>query len=162
MIADDLQYVESVEIVNKCLSDVNRWNIAVSLHQERPYSLYGHCTCSKDEPGCYVDRRTSGLYKSQGQCGGTDCSKKDDKEWMEAAHSDCTKMLGCSSRCEIPPACSEDCCHDFWRCVPESQDSTCFVRSESTADAAGLQAACMKLKIDLAEPGVMKNTAYGY
>ena len=163
VIVDELQYVEFVEIRNTCndsSTEINRWDIAVSLHTERPYSLYGHCKCSKDEPDCYVERRTNGLYKSQGRCSGTNCSKQFDSDWMEAAHSDCAAMLGCSSRCQIPPECSGASGHDFWRCMPESEDKAkvkcTTARSESAADAESLQAACMKLKADRAEPGVMK------
>ena len=152
---DDLRYVESVEIRDTCTdtsSKINRWDITVAFNTDRPYRLEGHCGCGKDNPDCYVERRRDGLYAPQGSCSGTDCSKQDDKEWMEKADFDCSTALGCSARCQIPPECSSGgCCHDFWRCVPESAEKAsveCAVRSESTADAQGLQAACMELKTD--------------
>ena len=120
-----------------------------ALNTQVPYTLGGHCGCSKDEPNCYVERRNNGLYKTQGRCGGTNCSRQFDAEWMKAAHADCSAILGCSARCQIPPICSGSCCHDFWRCVPEYAEKAsvaCTVRSYSAADAKCIQAACMKLK----------------
>ena len=163
VIADDLRYVESVKIRDSCSSTINRWDITVSFNTDRLYRLEGHCKCSDDNPDCYAERRNKDLFTQQGRCSGTDCSKQHEKEWMEAAHSDCATMLGCSARCQIPPKCSGGCCHDYWRCVPESAEKAsvaCAVRSESTADAQGVQTACMKLKADRAEPGAVKQAGY--
>ena len=157
VIVDDLRYVESIEIQDRCNTKLERWDITLALNTKLSYGLSGHCYgCSKETPDCYVERRTNGLYQSQGQCSGTDCSKQDDEKWMTAAHADCSRILGCSARCQIPPKCSGGCCHDFWRCVPESDEKTsvaCDVRSESAADAQGIQAACMKLKNDRTSVG---------
>ena len=148
VIVEEIPNVKSVQVKDQCATELKRWDISAPLETDKAFTLYGHCGCDKDKADCYVERRMKGLYASQGSCAGTDCSKANDAKWMEAAHAACATALGCAAECQVPPTCLNGSgAHNYYRCQPggDSGKGACSVRSTSTADAKGVQTACMAM-----------------